>query len=145
MRKFLKSLHHAANGLGYLLKERNFRIQLVFGGAVITIGALIRLERQDFLWLLFCTFMVVILEAVNTVVEKIADILHPYYDERVKVLKDVAASIVLMGSAMSVLIGLSILIKEIFDLHFAVGILFCIIIVVFFFSFGLFRVGGGKE
>jgi Na+(H+)/acetate symporter ActP len=89
--------------------------------------------------------MVVILEAVNTVVEKIADILHPYYDERVKVLKDVAASIVLMGSAMSVLIGLSILIKEIFDLHFAVGILFGIIIVVFFFSFGLFRVGGGKE
>lgn len=145
MRKFFKSLHHAANGLCYLLKERNFRIQLVFGAAVLSIGILIGLERQDFLWLLFCTFMVVILEAVNTVIEKIADILHPYYDERVKVLKDVAASIVLMGSAMSVLIGLSILIKEIFDLHFAVGILFGIIIVVFFFSFGLFRVGGGKE
>ena len=48
MRKFLK---FAPRGKWpcYLLKERNFRIQLVFGGAVLTIGALIRLERQDFL------------------------------------------------------------------------------------------------
>jgi diacylglycerol kinase len=145
MRKFLTSLQHATSGIGYLLKERNFKIQLAMGSAILILGAVLKLEKNDYLWLLFCTFMVIILEGVNTVVEKIADILHPYYDERVRVLKDVSASIVLLGSTISVLVGLSILLQAIFGWHFAVGIVFGIIIVFIFFSFGFLGVGGGKE
>ncbi len=87
--------------------------------------------------------MVLLLEGINTVVEKMADILHPYYDDRVRVLKDTAASVVLMGAAVSILIGLSIILQSIFGLHFAIGLLFGIMILVIFFFLGLF--GGGRE
>jgi len=143
MRKFVRSLGNATNGIEHLLKERNFRIQLVFGAVILTLGALLRLDKNDYYWLLFCTFMVLLLEGINTLVEKIADILRPYYDERVRVLKDTAASVVLMGTAISILIGLSIILQSIFGLHFAVGLLFGIMILVIFFFLGLF--GGGRE
>ncbi|HDP78817.1 MAG TPA: diacylglycerol kinase family protein [Mesotoga infera] len=143
MRKFVRSLGNATNGIKHLLKERNFRIQLVFGAVILTLGALLRLDKNDYYWLLFCTFMVLLLEGINTLVEKIADILRPYYDERVRVLKDTAASVVLMGTAISILIGLSIILQSIFGLHFAVGLLFGIMILVIFFFLGLF--GGGRE
>ncbi|MBN2252450.1 MAG: diacylglycerol kinase family protein [Kosmotogaceae bacterium] len=143
MRKFVRSLGNATNGIKHLLKERNFRIQLVFGAVILSLGALLRLDKNDYYWLLFCTFMVLLLEGINTLVEKIADILRPYYDERVRVLKDTAASVVLMGTAISILIGLSIILQSIFGLHFAIGLLFGIMILVIFFFLGLF--GGGRE
>jgi len=143
MKKFVRSLGNATNGIKYLLKERNFRIQLVFGAVILTLGALLGLDKNDYYWLLFCTFMVLLLEGINTVVEKMADILRPYYDDRVRVLKDTAASVVLMGTAVSILIGLSIILQSIFGLHFAIGLLFGIMILVIFFFLGLF--GGGRE
>lgn len=143
MKKFIKSLGNATNGIKHLLRERNFRIQLVIGAVILTVGALIGLDKGDYYWLLFCTFMVLLLEGINTLVEKIADILRPYYDERVRILKDTAAAVVLLGSAVSVLIGLSIILQSIFGLHFAVGLLFGIMILVIFFFLGLF--GGGRE
>ncbi|MDD2333561.1 MAG: diacylglycerol kinase family protein [Mesotoga sp.] len=143
MKKFVRSLGNATNGIKHLLKERNFRIQLVFGAVILTLGALLGLDKNDYYWLLFCTLMVLLLEGINTLVEKIADILRPYYDERVRVLKDTAASVVLMGTAISILIGLSIILQSIFGLHFAVGLLFGIMILVIFFFLGLF--GGGRE
>lgn len=143
MRKFVRSLGNATNGIKHLLRERNFRIQLVIGAVILSLGALIQVDKNDYYWLLFCTFMVLLLEGINSLIEKLADILRPYYDERVRVLKDTAASVVLLGSAVSVLIGLSIILQTIFGLHFAVGLLFGIIILVVFFSLGLF--GGGRE
>ncbi|HCO69992.1 diacylglycerol kinase family protein [Mesotoga sp.] len=143
MKKFVRSLGNATNGIKHLLKERNFRIQLVFGAVILTLGALLGLDKNDYYWLLFCTFMVLLLEGINTVVEKMADILRPYYDDRVRVLKDTAASVVLMGTAVSILIGLSIILQSIFGLHFAIGLLFGIMILVIFFFLGLF--GGGRE
>ncbi|PZC52651.1 MULTISPECIES: diacylglycerol kinase family protein [unclassified Mesotoga] len=143
MKKFVRSLGNATNGIKHLLKERNFRIQLVFGAVILTLGALLGLDKNDYYWLLFCTFMVLLLEGINTVVEKMADILRPYYDDRVRVLKDTAASVVLIGTAVSILIGLSIILQSIFGLHFAIGLLFGIMILVIFFFLGLF--GGGRE
>jgi len=143
MKKFVRSLGNATNGIKHLLKERNFKIQLVFGATILTLGALLGLDKNDYYWLLFCTFMVLLLEGINTLVEKIADILRPYYDDRVRVLKDTAAAVVLMGTAISILIGLSIILQSIFGLHFAVGLLFGIMILVIFFFLGLF--GGGRE
>jgi len=143
MKKFVRSLGNATNGIKHLLKERNFKIQLVFGATILTLGALLGLDKNDYYWLLFCTFMVLLLEGINTLVEKIADILRPYYDDRVRVLKDTAAAVVLMGTAISILIGLSIILQSIFGLHFAVGLLFGIMILIIFFSLGLF--GGGRE
>ena len=58
--------------------------------------------------LLTVIFSVLILELINNVVEKIMDFLQPNQDERVKIIKDLMAAIVLLASIGAVIIGLII-------------------------------------
>jgi diacylglycerol kinase len=60
--------------------------------------------------------LVLTLEAINTIVEYILDIKYNEYNQRVKVLKDVAASIVLIPAISSVIVGLMIFLPKILDL-----------------------------
>lgn len=142
-RNLLESLHNASNGFKWLLKERNFKLQMLLGLVILTVGAIFKLDKYDYYWLLLGSFMIMTFEGINTVVEKLVDMIQPQYDERAKVIKDMAAALVLFGSTMPALIVSSILFKAIFGLHFVVGILFGIILVILLFFLGLF--GGGKE
>ena len=106
-RDFLKSLRHALRGFRYMLiREKNFRIELVAGILVFITAMVIGVEKWELVSLTFIIFIVLILEAINTLVERLINIFNPRVHPYAKMLKDVTASIVLIGSLAAILIGI---------------------------------------
>ncbi|MEK7162682.1 MAG: diacylglycerol kinase family protein [Patescibacteria group bacterium] len=106
-KKISNSFKAAWRGLkDILIKEKNFKIMLII--ALLVIGAMFyfptsRIEKVS---LLIMIFSVLILELINSVIERFLDFLHPLPDEQVKIIKDLMAAIVLVTSVGAIIIGL---------------------------------------
>ena len=102
---FKQSLQHAINGIKTVFQdERNFRFDVITAIVVVILGFLLKIERVEWYWIIFCIFLMFILEMLNTVVEQLVDLMVGHnYHLAAKKAKDVAAGVVLMG-AVSVLI-----------------------------------------
>lgn len=103
---FYKSLFFAIKGFIYLLKkERNFQIEI--GALLINLFLIIylKLDKIDVVLILGVCFLVLIAEASNTALEKICDFLHPEFDERIGIIKDIAAAAVWLSALLSLVIG----------------------------------------
>jgi diacylglycerol kinase (ATP) len=112
--KFIQSLQHAARGLIYLLiDEQNFRIHIL--AAIVALGLAIYLPVSYFelLILLLTISFVFMAEIVNTVIEKILDLLHPEFHQKIKIIKDATAGVVLFAAIVAVMIGFFIFIPKI--------------------------------
>ncbi|MFO7806985.1 MAG: diacylglycerol kinase family protein [Candidatus Moraniibacteriota bacterium] len=108
-RRLLFSFRHAFRGFWYMvLKERNFRIEVIVGILVLLIAFLLKMEKWEITAIIFAIFSVLILEAINTLVERLVNIFKPRIHPYAKMLKDVTASIVLIGSVGAALIGIVI-------------------------------------
>ena len=117
MRKppFHKSLLNAINGVIWMLKsERNFQIEIF--GLIINLFLIVflKLNAFDAAIILMISFAVLSLEILNTCVEKICDIIQPEYDQRIKVIKDIAAGSVVLMAIASVFVGILIYWKYLF-------------------------------
>ncbi|MFC2679166.1 MAG: diacylglycerol kinase family protein, partial [Granulicatella sp.] len=67
---FKQSLQHAINGIKTVFQdERNFRFDVVTAIVVVILGFLLKIERVEWYWIIFCIFLMFILEMLNTVVE----------------------------------------------------------------------------
>ncbi|MDD3498270.1 MAG: diacylglycerol kinase family protein [Candidatus Moranbacteria bacterium] len=109
MRSFKKSVQYAFRGLKYVIKnERNFKIELFFAVAILFFCAFLGVERWELVVIIFLTTLVLVTELINTVVERVVDILEPRMHPFAKLIKDITAAIVLISAIMSVIIGLII-------------------------------------
>jgi len=114
MSKFIRSLKHAARGLIYLLiHEQNFKIHLFSGIVVLLLGIILSIDYYEFLVILIIIAFVFMAEIVNTIIEYLLDILHPEYHDKIKILKDATAGVVLFASLVAIIIGLVIFLPKI--------------------------------
>ncbi len=116
-RSFRKSFSHAVAGLRYALREeRNFQIEVVIGIIVVMLALLFPLSpvERSVMFLLIGT--VLTLELLNTAFERLLDMLKPRIHPYVKVVKDMVAGAVLIGSLTSLTIGLIIFLPHIWSL-----------------------------
>jgi len=103
-----------------LIQEPAFKYMLIV--AVIVIGVMLYLptSRDEKAVLLVMIFSVLILELINSVMERFLDFLQPAEDPRVRKIKDLLAAIVLFVSLGAVVIGFLVfwphIIKAIFNL-----------------------------
>jgi diacylglycerol kinase len=103
---FLKSIGCSLNGLVHVLKtERNFKIQVVCGISILLLGVQAKLSKTEWCILLLTIGLVLSMELVNTCIEKIMDLVHPDYSEKVKVIKDIAAGVVTLSSVIAIAVG----------------------------------------
>lgn len=86
-------------------KEQSFRIMLVVAFVVVLLMVFFPLHNIEKAILILSIGFVLGLEILNTQLEKILDITCPQYDERVKAIKDLSASAVLVAVLVSVLVG----------------------------------------
>lgn len=115
---FKQSLQHAINGIQTVFQdERNFRFDVAAAILVVILGVLLKIERLEWYWIIFCIFLMFILEMLNTVVEQLVDLMveHNYYLAAKKA-KDVAAGVVLMGSIFVLLMASVIFIPKILQI-----------------------------
>lgn len=102
----LSSFKYAFRGLNEALKsEKNLKIHFLASILVLFWAILLKFNFLEFSILILTIFLVIILELINTVVEKLLDIVHPDFSEKVRIIKDVSASIVLLGAIASIIIG----------------------------------------
>ncbi len=107
--KFFSSLKHALRGFRYMVtRERNFRIELIAGGLVFALAFIVDVEKWELVSIVFVIFGILLLEAINTLVERLINIFNPRVHPYARMLKDLTASIVLIGSIGAFLIGLFI-------------------------------------
>lgn len=107
-RKFTKSFTHAFRGFKYIFKEQNFKVQVGFAVLVIFFIFFFKLKIWETVALVMMIVLVLVLEIVNSIFERIVDILEPRVHPYAKVIKDMMAAAVLIASLGAVFVGVVI-------------------------------------
>lgn len=106
MKSLLDKFKYAFRGL--ILGFLDHSIQLQLGLMVIAIiaGFIFHFTLLEWCVLLLCCVLVVCLEFVNTVLERIADFVEPSKHEKIRDIKDMGAGFVLFASIVVLIVGM---------------------------------------
>ena len=107
-KKFARSFSHAIRGFKCVFREQNFKVQIIFSIAVLILILLFDLRIWETVVLIMMITLVLVLEIINSIFERIMDILQPRVHPYAKTVKDMMASAVLVASLGAFLIGLLI-------------------------------------
>jgi diacylglycerol kinase (ATP) len=117
LRKRFESFRHAFHGLViFFRKEHNSRIHLFAAVCVVSAGILFKISPFEWLAIILSIGLVFVAEIINTAVENIGDYISPAYNEKIRVIKDLAAAAVLISAITALISGLIIFIPEIIKL-----------------------------
>lgn len=89
-----------------LLKEASFKYMLVIALLVTILMFYFPLGRVERLSILLIIILVLLLDLINSCLERVLDYIQPKYDIKVKEIKDLLSAIVLIGCIGAVIIGL---------------------------------------
>jgi len=110
MKKWLNSAGHALRGLTLFVRtERNARIEIFISVVVIILAFYIDVSLVEWTMLIFCIGLVLMAEAFNSAIERMADFHTKENHPEIKGIKDMAAGAVLISAIISLVIGVIIL------------------------------------
>lgn len=110
IRRLLQSFTYAGRGLKQTWKsELNFQIESVVGLVVLLLAWWLEIGLVKFVILVITCGLVLVLEVVNTMIERISDLLKPRLDHYVRQIKDLSSAAVLVAAVTAVLVGLCFL------------------------------------
>ena len=105
-RDFLRSFSYAFRGLRLaFLSERNARIHMLAAVAALVVAVWLGLGRVEIALVVGMIALVLVAELINTVVERLLDLLHPDRSERVGAIKDMSAAAVLVTALGALCVG----------------------------------------
>jgi diacylglycerol kinase len=120
LRRFKRSLKHAIDGIVYAVsRERNFRIEIVVAFFVVVFILVFKVKNWEAIILILMMMWVLILELINTVLERVVDILKPRIHPYARLIKDLMAAVVLISSIVALIVGIIIFYPYIRDLAIA--------------------------
>lgn len=105
LKRLVRSFKHAANGLKHALREPNFTIEITAAAIAIFFALYFRIERWEWAALFSVILLVLMLEIINTVFERMIDIMVPRSHPYAKIVKDMMAGAVLLACLGSVFVG----------------------------------------
>ena len=107
--KLFKSFRYATRGLKYVLKnEQNFQIEILGGLFVVILMYLFPTRSLEKIALFIVIFAVLVMELINTIFERVVDMLKPRVHPYAQLVKDVMAAAVLLSSIGAVIVGIII-------------------------------------
>lgn len=116
-KKLFHSFHHAFRGLKYVMKnEQNFQLEILGGFFVIILMFIFDIRDWQKVALFLVIFSVLVIELINTIMERVVDILKPRVHPYAQLIKDIMATAVLLASIGAIVIGLIIFYPYIRDL-----------------------------
>ena len=107
-----RSYRYAFKGLGYLLRENNFNIELVAGIVTILLGIFLEISGTEWIVITLCIGMVLSAEAFNTAIEHLIDLHYPEFNQKAGRIKDLSAAAVLITALAALITGLIIFIPK---------------------------------
>lgn len=106
LRARLRSVGYALHGLRAMVRsQHNAWVHAAATVAVVVLGLWARLERLEWLALVFAVVLVWAAEAINTAFEALCDVASPEFHPLVARAKDIAAGAVLVCAAGAVVVG----------------------------------------
>lgn len=116
MNKFLNRFKFPIAGLVTIVKkDRNLILHLVFAVIVIFVSLILKLNQNEWLWIILAIFSVLITEIINTSIEYVVDMYTDKYNIHAKHAKDTAALAVLLSSIMAAIIGIMIFLPKLIE------------------------------
>ncbi len=118
-KKELNSFRVAIDGLVDLYKNHgHFRFHVWATVAVVAAGFYFQISKTEWFAVLLAIALVNCLEAMNTALEYLTDLVSPGHHPLAGKAKDAAAAAVLVASIFAVAIGLMVFLPKIFTLNF---------------------------
>ena len=112
---FYKSVYYAFKGLFWMLKtERNFQLELLALVINLFLMVYFQLNSTDAVLIFIVCFLVLIAEIINTAIEKICDFIEPNFNEKIGLIKDLAAASVVTATLLSLITGVLVYSKYVF-------------------------------
>ena len=106
VKEFIDSFNYAVSGIMAAMKmEKSLRVHYIAAITVILLSTFFNLTRVEFMILLLTVVLVVVLEMINTALEKTVDMITRDYHPLARVIKDVSAGAVLIASLNAVVVG----------------------------------------
>ena len=116
---FFKSFHHAGKGVVFVLRGRNFRVQLAGAILATLMGVYFFLNWVEWLVIILVISAVLAVEALNTAIEEVCDVVKDLpgtSPDATRVARDIAASSSLIISLGALMVGLIIFLPKILAL-----------------------------
>ncbi len=111
----IRSFGFAMRGIAVTFKGQvNFRIHIFIAICVITTGFILNINAMEWVVILLTIAMVLSLEAMNTAIEHLVDLVSPTHHEMAGKVKDIAAGAVLIGAIAAAAIGIIIFGQKLF-------------------------------
>jgi diacylglycerol kinase (ATP) len=112
---FRESFKNAGRGIVYLfLYHRNMRIIFLMGLAALLLGFYFNLKGIELIALCITVTLVFMAEIFNTAVELMMNTITDKYHVKIKLIKDIAAGIVVITCLNAALIGYVLFIRKLF-------------------------------
>ncbi|KGX83516.1 diacylglycerol kinase family protein [Pontibacillus marinus] len=116
-KKKLIGFSFAFNGIKEIIKsERNFRIHLITTFIIVLMGLFFNIQPYEWISICLVVSLVLILEMINSAIERIMDFLSPDRHTIVGQIKDITAGSVLVAAITSAVIGAIIFLPKIMNL-----------------------------
>ncbi|MCH3884914.1 diacylglycerol kinase family protein [Tenacibaculum aquimarinum] len=113
----LRSMKFAFRGMWLLLTtEDSIKAQSFFALIAIIAGFYFNISSIEWMIQLLVIGLVLVAEAVNTAVEKVADFIHPDYHKKIGFIKDIAAGAPAIAALVSLAIAAIIYLPKIAEL-----------------------------
>lgn len=107
IKRLLKSFIYAVKGLRKVFREeQNLRLQTAFGMIAVFFAWFFRVSPLEWIAVVFAVGLVIIMEILNSAVERVSDVLKPRINSYVKEIKDIMAAAVMFASFIAVIVGL---------------------------------------
>lgn len=114
-RSLRESFKLALKGIIYLfLYHRNMRIIFLLGIAAFLLGIYLKLKGIELVALCITITLVFMAEIFNTAIELIIDMFTDRYHILIKLVKDIAAAVVLLASLNAIAVGYILFIRKLF-------------------------------
>ena len=107
--RLLKSFRYAWRGIATVAREeQNFRVELLAAAAVLLLAAYLRVKPAEAAVLALVCGGVLVLELMNSLLERVVDLVKPRVHPYVAEIKNIAAGAVLVAAATSIAIAVFI-------------------------------------
>jgi diacylglycerol kinase len=117
IRLFARSVRHAWRGLLDVARaEQSFRLQLVASGLVVILAFTLPLISWERILVILLCSAVLVLEIINSIMERFADAVQPRLSSMVREIKDMMAGAVFLTSLTALVIGIMIFYPHFVDL-----------------------------
>jgi diacylglycerol kinase (ATP) len=106
IRKHYLSFKNAFSGLSFILEtQANFKIHIFLSIIAIFLGFLLKISYYEWLIIIILIIVGLAIESLNTIIEETADLINESWNEKIKIIKDMAAGVMLIFALGSIFIA----------------------------------------